>query len=95
MAASLDAFETLSSSFVRAVPGALGVGASGSGAGADQGVVWGGDTRRMTAGVEGLQRLCKAMISAKHVASAMEGWGEELVRCSCPACWTPADERFV
>lgn len=82
MAASLDAFETLSSAFVRAVPGALGVGASGAGAGADQGVVWGGDTRRLTGGVEGLQRLCKAFVSAKSLTSAMENWGEELVRLS-------------
>jgi RAD50-interacting protein 1 len=80
MASSLDAFETLSMSFVRAVPGALGgVSASGAGSGGEQGVVWGGDTRRLTSGVEGLQRLCKALISARFLASAMEGWGEETV----------------
>ena len=53
---------------MRAVPGALG---SGDGRG--------GDSRRLTAGVEGVQRLCKALVSAKYVAKAMEVWGEDLV----------------
>ncbi|KAH9891013.1 RINT-1 family protein [Cubamyces lactineus] len=67
ISSSLDAFETLSSSIMRAVPGALG---SGDGRG--------GDSRRLTAGVEGVQRLCKALVSAKYVAKAMEVWGEDL-----------------
>ncbi|EIN13385.1 hypothetical protein PUNSTDRAFT_129073 [Punctularia strigosozonata HHB-11173 SS5] len=78
ISASLDAFETLSSSLVRAVPGALGVGASGVGSGSEQGVRWGGDTRRLTGGVEGDQRLCKALVSARYIANAMETWGEDL-----------------
>ncbi|KAI0374499.1 hypothetical protein BV20DRAFT_961682 [Pilatotrama ljubarskyi] len=69
ISASLDAFETLSSTLMRAVPGALGAGA-GDGRG--------GDSRRLTAGVEGVQRLCKALVSAKYVAGAMETWGEDL-----------------
>jgi hypothetical protein len=81
MASSLDAFETLSSSFVRAVPGALGVTASGPGSGAEQGVTWGGgDGRRLTTGVEGLTRLVKAWVSARYIGSGMKGWGDDLVR---------------
>ena len=67
ISSSLDAFETLSSSLMRAVPGALG---SGDGR---------GDSRKLTAGVEGVQRLCKALVSAKYLAGAMEMWGEDLV----------------
>jgi len=66
IAASLDAFESLSSSLVRAVPGALGSTSSS-------------DTRgRLTAGVEGIMRLCKALVSSKYVSTAMENWGEDL-----------------
>ena len=67
ISSSLDAFETLSSSLMRAVPGALG---SSDGR---------GDSRKLTAGVEGVQRLCKALVSAKYLAGAMEMWGEDLV----------------
>lgn len=67
ISSSLDAFESLSSSLVRAVPGALGATASG-------------DTRsRLTSGVEGIMRLCKALVSARYVSTAMEVWGEDLV----------------
>ncbi|RPD81666.1 hypothetical protein L226DRAFT_527933 [Lentinus tigrinus ALCF2SS1-7] len=66
IASSLDAFETLSSTFMRAVPGALGTGDGR------------GDGRKLTAGVEGVQRLCKALVSAKYLAGAMEMWGENL-----------------
>jgi hypothetical protein len=76
MASSLDAFETLSSSFVRAVPGALGVTASGTSSGAE------GDGRRLTKGVEGLTRLVKAWVSARYIANGMKGWGDDLVRRS-------------
>ncbi|KAI0757326.1 RINT-1 family protein [Daedaleopsis nitida] len=65
VSSSLDAFETLSSSLLRAVPGALGSGD-------------GRDGRKLTAGVEGIQRLCKAFVSAKYLAGAMETWGEDL-----------------
>nr|GAT43660.1 predicted protein [Mycena chlorophos] len=70
---SLDAFETLSSAFVRAVPGALGVSLGGR----DEGSVR-VDTRRLTAGVEGVQRLCKAWLSSRYMEAAMEVWGDEL-----------------
>ncbi|OBZ79146.1 RAD50-interacting protein 1, partial [Grifola frondosa] len=63
ISSSLDAFETLSSTFMRAVPGALGAG-DGSGRA--------GDSRRLTSGVEGVQRLCKALVSAKYLAATME-----------------------
>ncbi|KAJ7071449.1 RINT-1 family protein [Mycena amicta] len=36
------------------------------------------DAGRLTAGVEGVQRLCKAWLSAHYIEAAMEGWGEEL-----------------
>lgn len=65
---SLDAFETLSSSLMRAVPGAL----------AGQ-VGYQGDTKRLTNGVEGLQRLIKAFVSARWVTIAMQRWGEQIV----------------
>lgn len=68
ISSSLDAFETLSSSLMRAVPGALGAGDGR------------GDSRRLTGGVEGVQRLCKALVSAQYLANAMETWGEDLVR---------------
>lgn len=71
---SLDAFETLSSAFVRAVPGALNVNLGGK----EEGGV-NVDTRKLTNGVEGVQRLCKALLSAKYIELSMEGWGEELV----------------
>ncbi|KAF8058265.1 TIP-1 family-domain-containing protein [Lyophyllum atratum] len=70
---SLDAFETLSSAFVRAVPGALSVSLGGK----EEGSVH-VDNRGLTSGVEGVQRLCKALLSAKFVETAMKGWGEEL-----------------
>lgn len=52
---------------MRAVPGALTDGGRA-------------DSRKLTSGVEGVQRLCKALVSAKYVAAAMEAWGEDLVR---------------
>ncbi len=67
ISSSLDAFETLSSSLVRAVPGALGTASNGN-AGS-----------RLTAGVEGIMRLCKALISARYISTAMDVWGEDLV----------------
>ncbi|KAK7694298.1 hypothetical protein QCA50_001480 [Cerrena zonata] len=67
ISSSLDAFETLSSSLFRAVPGALGEAAGRA-----------NDPRRLTSGVEGVQRLCKALISAKYLSAAMEAWGEDV-----------------
>ncbi|THH29732.1 hypothetical protein EUX98_g4456 [Antrodiella citrinella] len=68
ISSSLDAFETLSSSFMRAVPGALSSDVTGRG----------NDPKRLTSGVEGVQRLCKALISAAYLAAAMEAWGEDV-----------------
>ncbi|TFK36815.1 TIP-1 family-domain-containing protein [Crucibulum laeve] len=73
VSSSLDAFETLSSAFVRAVPGALSVSLSGR----DDGTV-NVDSRKLTSGVQGVERLCKALLSAAYIALSMEGWGEEL-----------------
>lgn len=67
ISSSLDAFETLSSAFVRAVPGALSVDGPKT------------DTRKLTGGVEGSQRLCKALLSARYIENAMRAWGEEVV----------------
>ena len=74
ISSSLDAFETLSSSLLRAVPGALGsVGVSSESMGRA------GDPQRLTSGIEGVQRLCKALISARYISVACEAWGEDLV----------------
>ncbi|KAK0465211.1 TIP-1 family-domain-containing protein [Desarmillaria tabescens] len=70
---SLDAFETLSSALVRAVPGALGVNLGGK---EDSSVNV--DTRSLTSGVSGVQRLCKALLSANYLEISMEAWGEEV-----------------
>ncbi|KAJ9099250.1 hypothetical protein QFC21_004131 [Naganishia friedmannii] len=70
IAGSLDAFETLSSAFIRAVPGALSAHASGGSA---------NDPARMTRGVGGLQRLAKAWISAAWVRDAIIGWQDEIL----------------
>lgn len=59
---------------MRAVPGALNVSLAGK----EEGGVH-VDTRKLTSGVEGVQRLCKALLSAKYIEVSMEGWGEELV----------------
>jgi hypothetical protein len=68
ISSSLDAFETLSSSFVRAVPGAL-AGQVGAGV----------DARKLTSGHEGLQRLLKAYASASAIKGAMQEWGDSIV----------------
>lgn len=67
VSSSLDAFESLSSSLVRAVPGALGTTSNG------------GTGGRLTAGVEGIMRLCKALVSSRYISAAMDFWGEDLV----------------
>lgn len=77
ISASLDAFETLASTFARAVPGAL------AGHTRDNGVAM--DPGKMTNGVGGLQRLAKAWISGEWLRQAMEEWGDELV--SSTAWW--------
>lgn len=74
ISSSLDAFETLSSALVRAVPGALGVSISGK----DEQKV-NIDMQHLTSGVAGVQRLCKALLSAQYLTTSMETWGEQLV----------------
>lgn len=59
---------------MRAVPGALNVSLAGK----EEGGLH-VDTSKLTGGVEGVQRLCKALLSAKYIEVSMEGWGEELV----------------
>lgn len=76
---SLDAFETLSSSLMRVVPGAL-AGQAGHQH----------DTRRLTTGVDGLQRLIKAFVSARWVTIAMQNWGEQLFYLEL---WKEINER--
>ncbi|KAG8730619.1 hypothetical protein FRC11_006279 [Ceratobasidium sp. 423] len=79
ISSSLDAFETLSSSFVRAVPGAL-AGQVGAGV----------DTRKLTSGHEGLQRLLKAYASASAMKGAMQEWGDSIFFLEL---WTEINER--
>ncbi|KDQ54870.1 hypothetical protein JAAARDRAFT_160141 [Jaapia argillacea MUCL 33604] len=76
ISSSLDAFETLSSAFVRAVPGAITMTGSFSGAGGEAGGK--GDGRRLTGGVVGVERLVKGFVSARWVERGMEGWGDDL-----------------
>jgi hypothetical protein len=68
ISSSLDAFEALSSTLMRAVPGAL------AGQGGHE-----FDRKRLTDGVEGLQRLLKAFVSARWITIAMQSWGEMVV----------------
>ncbi|KAK0456418.1 TIP-1 family-domain-containing protein [Armillaria borealis] len=82
---SLDAFETLSSALVRAVPGALGVNLGGK---EDSNVNV--DTRSLTSGVSGVQRLCKALLSAHYMEISMEAWGEEMFFLEL---WTEINRR--
>ena len=67
----LDGFESVSASFVRVVPGAMSRDPSRAGGE--------NSAKRETTGVGGAQKLCKALISAKYVAKAMQGWGDEVV----------------
>ncbi|KAJ7596730.1 TIP-1 family-domain-containing protein [Mycena floridula] len=85
ISSSLDAFETLSSVLVRAVPGALGVSLGGH----EEARV-NVDTRRLTSGVEGVQRLCKALLSGKYIESAMDEWGEEVFFLEL---WTEVNQK--
>jgi hypothetical protein len=63
---AVDAFETLSHGFVRAVavPGTLGETSGG----------------HLTAGVTGLQRLLRAGISSRWMEGVCRGWGDDVVR---------------
>lgn len=72
---SLDAFETLSSAFVRAVPGALS-GNTRGGIHVDQ--------SRLTGGVECLAKLIKAALSAGWIMQALREWADDMVSASFP-----------
>ena len=78
ISASLEAFETLSSIFVRPVPGALSVNLTSREASGIQ-----EDPRILTAGVAGVLRLCKAWLSAGYIEASLEEWGEDIVSASC------------
>jgi hypothetical protein len=67
----LDGFESVSTSFVRAVPGAISRDPSRSGGE--------NSVKRETTGVGGAQKLCKALVSTKYIAKTMQGWGDEVV----------------
>lgn len=45
------------------------------------------DTGRLTSGVDGVQRLCKALVSARFIEMAMDAWGEELVSLISRRYW--------
>lgn len=64
ISSAIDAIETLSIGIMRAVPGALGDSASS----------------RLTAGVPGLQRLLRALVSAKWMSSTCRTWEDDVVR---------------
>jgi hypothetical protein len=72
IASSLTAFETLSSIFVRAVPGALGFNGREP--------VSQDDPKARTSGTAGSSSLCKAFLSASYMEGCLEQWGDELVR---------------
>ncbi|SNX87221.1 uncharacterized protein MEPE_05931 [Melanopsichium pennsylvanicum] len=67
---SLDAFESLSSAFARAMPGEI---VPGSGPAS---LVSGGADSDMVKGLRGLGRLVKALLSAQYVCSELERWSE-------------------
>ncbi|KAJ3509803.1 hypothetical protein NLJ89_g5024 [Agrocybe chaxingu] len=71
ISSSLVAFETLSSAFVRAVPGALGFTGREAAASPD-------DPRNRTSGTAGANSLCKALLTAGYIESCLETWGEDM-----------------
>lgn len=79
ISSSLVAFETLSSIFVRAVPGALNF--SGREAFANQ-----DDPRNRTSGTAGANSLCKALLSASYIEACLEEWGEDAVSTYTSLC---------
>lgn len=72
ISSSLVAFETLSSIFVRAVPGALNFSTRETFANQD-------DPRNRTSGTAGANSLCKALLSASYIEACLEEWGEDVV----------------
>ncbi|WOO85911.1 RAD50-interacting protein 1 [Vanrija pseudolonga] len=88
---SLNAFETLSSAFVRAVPGALG-GARPT------------PDSRVTVGTAGLERLIKAHVSAEYLVAALRSWSNDVLfaemsadlagDAAAPSVWDPTAQRY-
>ncbi|KDR85307.1 hypothetical protein GALMADRAFT_204803 [Galerina marginata CBS 339.88] len=70
ISSSLVAFETLSSIFVRSVPGALNF--SMREASLQE------DPRNRTSGPSGANSLCKALLSAGYIQACLEDWGEDM-----------------
>lgn len=68
---SLDAFESLSSAFARAMPGELSAGI-----GAATGVTTSSSDSDMVRGLRGLGRLVKAMLSALFICEELERWAD-------------------
>nr|ODN88505.1 hypothetical protein L204_06360 [Cryptococcus depauperatus CBS 7855] len=69
ISSSLEAFENVSSAFMKTVPGALtGAGNTMSGATIDQ--------RSLTSGKAGLDKLIKAYLASKWMEQVMESWGD-------------------
>jgi len=71
---ALDAFESISFAFVRAVPGALSIGLPGR---PDASVNV--NAQNLTTGIEGVQRLCKALLSASYIHASLEAWSEDVL----------------
>ncbi|KAF8973689.1 TIP-1 family-domain-containing protein [Flammula alnicola] len=72
ISSSLVAFETLSSIFVRSVPGALNFSTRDTSINQD-------DPRHRTSGTAGANSLCKALLSASYIEACLEEWGEDMV----------------
>ncbi|KAF9569869.1 RINT-1 family protein [Agrocybe pediades] len=70
ISSSLVAFETLSSIFVRSVPGALNFSVRETAAQ--------DDPRNRTSGTAGSNSLCKALLSSSYIKACLEDWGEDV-----------------
>ncbi|KAH9486638.1 RAD50-interacting protein 1 [Psilocybe cubensis] len=70
ISSSLVAFETLSSFFVRSVPGALNFSLREASLQEDP--------RNRTSGTAGASSLCKALLSAGYIHACLETWGDDL-----------------
>ena len=66
ISSATDAFETLSFGLIRAVPGSLAGGEGGAG------------SARLTNGINGLQRLVRARVSASWMEATCKEWGEDV-----------------
>ncbi|PPQ63719.1 hypothetical protein CVT24_004299 [Panaeolus cyanescens] len=71
VSSSLVAFETLSSVFIRTVPGALNFGARDIHVAQD-------DPRNRTSGVAGSNSLCKALLSSSYLETCIEEWNDSM-----------------